>query len=389
MINLNSYKKSKLFVSALTSTLLLCLSLGPATLASPSVNEYSVPTSNSYPYGITTGPDGNLWFTEQNSNQIGKITPNGNITEYPIPTTGSQPDGITTGPDGNLWFTEQNSNQIGKITPNGNITEYPIPTANSFPIAITAGPDGNLWFTEAGSSNIGKITPNGTITEYPIPTANSFPIAITAGPDGNLWFTEADGNKIGKITPNGNITEYPIPTTGSQPDGITTGPDGNLWFTEADGNKIGQLVIAPPKPVLSNQTVSLAANTSITVNLVDGVNGVSTSSLSILSKPSHGTATDPPGSLTYTPSAGYTGTDSLVYQLCSSTDSLVCSQATLTFDVKASTATNTTSKVKAPDTGFGAYRSNSLSSVVIYSFASTGLFTLTLGIRKLTKTIHT
>jgi hypothetical protein len=263
VINLNSHNKSKLLVSGLTSTLLLCLALAPAALASPSVNEYSVPTSNSYPYSIANGSDGDLWFTEVN------------------------------------------------------------------------------------------------------------------------------GNNIGKITPNGNITEYPIPTANSEPTSITTGPDGNLWFTEADGNKIGQLVIAPPKPELINQTVSLAANTGITVNLVDGVSGVSTSSLSILSEPSHGTATDPPGSLTYTPNIGYTGTDSLVYQLCSSTDSLVCSQATLTFDVKASTTTNTTSKVKAPDTGFGAYRSNGLSSVVIYSFASTGLFTLTLGIRKLTKTIHT
>src|SRR5438477_348283 len=35
------------------------------------------------------------------------------FTEYPIPTANSQPWGITAGPDGNIWFTEQYGNKIG------------------------------------------------------------------------------------------------------------------------------------------------------------------------------------------------------------------------------------------------------------------------------------
>ena len=64
------------------------------------------------------GPDGNLWFTENDavSNAIGKITPSGLITEYTIPTSGSNPFGITVGPDGNLWFTEEFGDKIGVIT---------------------------------------------------------------------------------------------------------------------------------------------------------------------------------------------------------------------------------------------------------------------------------
>ena len=71
------------------------------------------------------------------------------ITEFPLPTADSSPAGITTGPDGNLWFTEW-TNQIGMINPTTDaITEFPIPTAQSGPAAITTGPDGNLWFTES------------------------------------------------------------------------------------------------------------------------------------------------------------------------------------------------------------------------------------------------
>ena len=81
------------------------------------------------------------------------------ITEFPIPTAASQPWWITAGPDGNLWFTEQNGNKIGRITPGGTITEFTIPTAGSRPYDIATGPDGNLWFTENGGSKIGRISP--------------------------------------------------------------------------------------------------------------------------------------------------------------------------------------------------------------------------------------
>ena len=124
------------------------------------------------------------------------------INEFTIPTADSEPSGITAGPDGALWFTEEYGNKIGRITPQGDIfiTEFPIPTANSGPNGIASGPDGNLWFTEYWADKIGRITTQGVITEFPIPTADSGPLGITSGPDGNLWFTELDGDKIGKIT---------------------------------------------------------------------------------------------------------------------------------------------------------------------------------------------
>ena len=91
-------------------------------------------------------------------------SPAGIITEFPIPTANSSSFGITAGPDGNLWFTECVSNssgctksQIGRITPTGQFTEFPLPNPNSNPGSITAGPDGNLWFTEA-AGRIGRIT---------------------------------------------------------------------------------------------------------------------------------------------------------------------------------------------------------------------------------------
>ena len=93
--------------------------------------------------------------------------PAGMITVFPLLTSESLPFGITAGPDGNLWFTECISNagscsysKIGRITPNGQITEFPLPTPTKYnePHGITAGPDGNLWFTEEGNGQIGYTT---------------------------------------------------------------------------------------------------------------------------------------------------------------------------------------------------------------------------------------
>ena len=114
------------------------------------------------------------------------------ITEFPVPTANANPWGITAGPDGNLWFTENGANKLGMINPTTDaITEFPIPTANAGPVGITAGPDGNLWFTEPSANQIGMINPTtDAITEFPIPSPNAVPLGITAGPDGNLWFTE-------------------------------------------------------------------------------------------------------------------------------------------------------------------------------------------------------
>jgi virginiamycin B lyase len=103
------------------------------------------------------------------------------------------------GPDGNLWFTENTANKIGRITISGAVTEFPIPTVNSGPFGITAGGDGNLWFIEK-ANKIGRITTGGVITEFTVPQGGQLR-EITKGADANLWFTETNGNRIGRIVP--------------------------------------------------------------------------------------------------------------------------------------------------------------------------------------------
>src|SRR5580704_14981149 len=207
---------------------------GPRARGSGTFMEYPVPTPQSMLIGITTGPDGALWFTEYNGNNIGRVTTTGQVTEYPVPSKGN-PYEITAGPDGALWFTEHNS-AIGRITTNGAVSEFPTPGGPTY--GIVTGPDGALWYGDSATNSIGRMTTQGVVTEYRLPTAGSEPYDIVVGPDGALWFTELVASKIGRITTNGTITEYRTPTHESQPNGITADPNNQLWFVEWAANKI-------------------------------------------------------------------------------------------------------------------------------------------------------
>jgi virginiamycin B lyase len=250
----------------------------PFSAAAQVLTEFPTPTSAASPFAITVGPDGAMWFSEASANKIGRVTTAGSITEFGG-LTGTFPDGIVTGPDNNLWFVEfTGAQKVGRMTTTGTLTEFPLggnpqgiaagPDGNlwipqntgnvivrmntsgvitgTFPLVlgsaprhITAGPDGNLWFAEsANPARIGRITTAGVLTEFAIPTPTGSPFGITSGPDGNLWFTEANVPKIGRITTAGVITEFPV---NGQPLLIAPGPDGALWFGEGNGNKIGRI----------------------------------------------------------------------------------------------------------------------------------------------------
>lgn len=225
-----------------------CQQAGPgATCTAGAIHEateFVIPTPDSHPLGITSGPDGNLWFTEEKTGKIGRITTSGVTTEFAIPPNPSAlspsgPWGITTGPDGNLWFADHSGAQIGRITTAGIITTFPMPSNLSQPIAIASGLDGNLWFTDGNGGTIGRITPAGAITEFAPPTTVQMgPQGIGVGPDGNLWFAMGG---IGRITPEGTITKFALPNVQNDASGITLGPDGNLWFSDYRVGSIGRI----------------------------------------------------------------------------------------------------------------------------------------------------
>src|SRR5207302_895999 len=165
--------------------------------SAPTLTTFPLST-NLQPVSITTGPDGNVWFSEfpppgvNSPGAIGRITPAGAVTQYPV-RQGSDPFGLTTGSDGNLWFA--NLGSIARMTPTGVETDFTVPAPGGARAVtgqpVTTGPDGNVWFTFNASSSdwIGRVTPTGVISLFPIPyDSSSILTSITTGPDGNIWY---------------------------------------------------------------------------------------------------------------------------------------------------------------------------------------------------------
>jgi virginiamycin B lyase len=239
---------------------------GMNSAVNPAITEFDPPDSvNTLSYGITSGPDGAVWFVGDHT--IGRISLTGQVKTF---TTPRHPLGITSGPDGALWFTDGAS--VGRLTIAGKIDTWHLPT---YPTgAITAGPDGALWFMEeclTGNVRIGRATLQGNISEYVLTdvpcvddglihplargpgntlwfinngvlwymtttdSAVKVPIGgyvedITLGSDGALWFIgNSDAGGVGRITADGNITWYREPLG----DEIVAGPDGALWVTRS------------------------------------------------------------------------------------------------------------------------------------------------------------
>lgn len=156
---------------------------------------------------LTSTPDGTLWEGRSvHCPTIVRITPDKQgrkIREFPLPY-GSQATGLTSMPDGSVWFANCPLNEIGRTVTGTPITWFPTP---DHPDKIVAAPDGTLWFSEPYVGRIAHMTTAGAITEYTIPDARPDnqsslqTLGLALGKDGSVWFTEPQLNKIGHLIP--------------------------------------------------------------------------------------------------------------------------------------------------------------------------------------------
>ncbi len=212
---------------------------GSAPAALGDQEEFIAPTQPTKPLTLVEGPDGNLWYTNDDisTKKIGKVTPSGEVTEYTPGLTGAA-HSITSGPEGKLWFTEKVAKKIGFINTSGaGLTECSVAGEPEYIVAA----EGNLWFTVAPTPTtrkIFKMTPGCSVTEFSPGVTSGYNTGslattiITCG--GNLYFGDVGLTKaIGKITlPAETFTEFTVNagTGNNRPQSLACGSDGRVWF---------------------------------------------------------------------------------------------------------------------------------------------------------------
>jgi hypothetical protein len=187
------------------------------------------------PLDITAGPDGNLWlavsyslsvnsgFLPTDPRIVGSFAKFGSdlsfLGEYRLPSGRGAPTRITSGPDGNLWFTEGatvTSPRFGRITPAGAITEVLL-SADVAPTDVTAGPDGAVWMTEVAGLPGGRIARVSGLSAICTPSATALCL------DSGRFTVEATWTKSDGTT--GPANAVPLGSSASA---------GYLWFFSPD-----------------------------------------------------------------------------------------------------------------------------------------------------------
>jgi virginiamycin B lyase len=231
--------------------------------------------------GVTTGPDGAVWFTSvtsSNSGEIGRIAPDGSVTLYSMPPLPVPGGGFTRGGvlisagDGFLYTPMLDYPYVARISTSGAVAYLKLPSPAA---GMVRGSDGAAWFAgsepaaggAAGQGVIGRLGPLGITAQYtyvaqdPAPGASlGDPQSLVNGPDGRLWFTirggTTQGSYIGAVTATGQFSFYKVSSSFTEEDAIATGPDRNLWLLVAaptrilefssKGKLVAQRSVAPP-----------------------------------------------------------------------------------------------------------------------------------------------
>jgi virginiamycin B lyase len=121
----------------------------------------SAPTAESTPWGILFAPDKHIWFTERTGDKIAEVMGVKHIREFKIAQEASYPEALTPGPDGDLWFTESQAQDIGRIDlRTGRFRPIITLPTGDIPNGIATGAHKNVLFTiddYTGPSQIGEV----------------------------------------------------------------------------------------------------------------------------------------------------------------------------------------------------------------------------------------
>lgn len=219
--------------------LLVCL----LAIAAHAQNRQSMPTipigvelvtPANYGFGVAIGPDGTVFWSENNKRRIMRRTPSGQVSVVTQDLAGS-PYGLACDSNGNLFIgidsTDPNSNgYIIRFTPTGQKTT--IVTGLQRPRQLATDNAGDLYFVLEGGSVEEWLAATGTVTL--IASGLPTPQGVVVGSDGSIYIdTYMSQNSIGQPTAYGNV--YVI-RPGQQITVLATGFYRGRGMAELDGS---------------------------------------------------------------------------------------------------------------------------------------------------------
>jgi sugar lactone lactonase YvrE len=208
----------------------------------------------SHPYGLTAGPDGNLWVADAGANTLIKIILNsdgldvvavfdGLASPLPNPNRGGAmesdpvPTGVAFDDDGNIYVSLlpgfpflPGSGKVVQVTTDGQVTDYA--TGLTMVTDLRKGPDGALYAVQLGQfTEQGPVPNSGSIVRIQEGDASttvvdglSFPTSIDFNAEGDAYVTingvgapsTGEVMKFAGLAAQAQVGPVNLPTTGGE-----------------------------------------------------------------------------------------------------------------------------------------------------------------------------
>jgi virginiamycin B lyase len=174
----------------------------PFTRFDPKTGKFTDFKEAAHTYSLDIDKQGNVWFTNPGTGQIGRIDSETlKVTQWMPPTLDSYERRIMTDSDGTVWFGEFQVGKIGRFDPRTqSFKEYNLPGgALVFPYALAIGADHSVWYSSYYMDTIGRLDPKtGKVIEYPFPHSENTIREFFPDPDGKrMWYGSPSNNKVG------------------------------------------------------------------------------------------------------------------------------------------------------------------------------------------------
>jgi virginiamycin B lyase len=187
----------------------------------------------------TFDKNGTLWFTGQ-SGIYGKLnTSTGAIKVFDAPK-GPGPYGITTTPNGTVYFASLAGSYIAYIDPkNGSAVVIEPPTSDQGARRVWSDSQDKIWISEWNAGKLGMYNPqNDKWNEWKLPGSSPMPYAVFVDEKNMVWLTDFGSNAFVRFDPkNETFTEIKIPSADANVRQIL-GVPGEIWGAESGTDKI-------------------------------------------------------------------------------------------------------------------------------------------------------
>ena len=215
----------------------------------PSTNEikiFSLPFDNGFANLNTATFDqmGVLWFTGQNG-IYGRLDPTtGQIKTFPSPR-GPGPYGITTTPDGDVYFASLAGSYIARINlETGNVTVLEPPSLDQGARRVWSDSINRIWVSEWDSGKLGVYDPDTkSWKEWRLPGKNPLPYAVYVDEHDKVWISDFASNSFLRFDPMLEIfEEVKLPSKDAKVRQILGNP-GEVWGAESGTDKLVRVEI--------------------------------------------------------------------------------------------------------------------------------------------------